>query len=191
MKDGTYLRGISIAILVFSVALWAVVIIPSMIATNKRTHQGATEQVWEESPRTLTAIEQATMSADFTKDFEKNLAVVNATPTPTPIFILDTPASMAGDLIPPTVTIQGGITEGATTNQTSLCFPLWVSDNMTPWQQVATRAKLDATQWSVWMPLTQYCYQNLGDGSHTFATQVRDLAGNVSSEVQRTFIIKR
>lgn len=191
MKESAYLRGISITILVLSVALWATIIIPSMIAKNKQVSQESTEQVWEESPRTLTAIEQATMSADFSQDFEQNLVLANATPTPSPIFSLDVPASMAGDLIPPTVTIQGGVTEGATISQTSLCFPLWLSDNMTPWQQLTTRAKMDNAQWSVWMPLTQYCFQNIGNGTHVFTVQIRDLVGNVSQELKRTFSVKQ
>jgi hypothetical protein len=133
----------------------------------------------------------ATMSANFTEDFEKNLRLANETPTPTVFFSADIPASMAGDLTAPTVTIQGNVSEGTTIASGSLCFPLWVSDNMTPWQRLQTRAKIDQNQWSEWAETFSYCFQNLEDGTHTFSVQIRDLAGNISPELKRTVIVKR
>ena len=186
------IRILSIIILLISFTLWGTIIIPSMLNAKKQTTTSAEQQaIWQESPRTLTDTEEATMSADFAVDFEKNLTLMNATPTPTPFFAIDVPASMAGDLTPPTVTIQDSVAEGTTINQTSLCFPLWLSDNMTPWQQLTTHAKMDTNQWSIWMPLTQYCYQHLTIGKHVFTVQIRDLAGNVSSEVTRTFTVSQ
>lgn len=145
----------------------------------------------DEQPQQLTAIEQATMSSDFAKEFEEHLRQLNAPPTPTLFFEATVPASMAGDLVPPTVTIQGELAEGAITTNTAVCFNLWVSDNMTPWQQLTTQAQLDDTQSSPWAPLTSYCYQNLQNGIHTFTVKIRDLRGNVSPETKRTFIVKR
>lgn len=146
---------------------------------------------WQEQPLQLTEIETATMSGNFQKEFETRLQEMRQTPLPSPIFTPNIPASMAGDLIPPTGTINGGPLEGSTITQTSVCFPLWVSDNMTPWQQLATRAKLDDLQWSNWMNLFSYCFENLDNGGHIIRIQIRDLAGNVSTETQRLFTIRR
>jgi hypothetical protein len=158
---------------------------------TKKPTSATTETVWQEQPRVLTEIEEATMSADFAADFEKNLEKKNQQPTPTPFLIADVPASMAGDLAPPTVTISGGPLQGTITTIPDVCFPLWVSDNMTPWKQLTSRGKLDEGQWSTWSTATSYCYQNLGNGTHTFTVQLRDLAGNVSPETTRVFIVKR
>ncbi len=98
---------------------------------------------------------------------------------------------MAGDIIAPSVTINGGPPEGSTIAYNNPCFPLWVSDNMTPWQQLVTRTKLDDRQWSLWMNIFFYCFDNLGNGAHTVSIQIKDLAGNISSELKRTFIVKR
>lgn len=114
------------------------------------------------------------MSANFSQDFEKNMALANSTPTPAPLFVADIPASMAGDMIAPTLTIQGSIGEGTTIAYTNPCFPLWVSDNMTPWQRLQTRAKLDTTAWSNWSEAFSYCFTNLSNGAHTFSVQIRD-----------------
>jgi len=146
---------------------------------------------WQESPQVLTDIETATMSGDFSEEFQKNLDLLETPLTPTPFFTTDVPASMAGDLVAPSVTIQGGPVEGAIVNDTSVCFPLWVTDNMTPWQQLVTRAKLDDRQWSSWMNFFSYCFDNLNSGTHVVSVQIKDLAGNVSPEVKRVFIIKR
>ncbi|MFH0749556.1 MAG: hypothetical protein V1917_01405 [Candidatus Gottesmanbacteria bacterium] len=182
------IRTVSIALLCLSLGLWATVIIPSM--KTKKTPV-TSSPTWQELPRTLTEIETATMSADFAKDFEKNLESINTPPTPTPFLSADVPASQAGDLVPPTVTIQGEVLEGSTVTMPNICFPLWVSDNITSWQQLGTRGKLDDNQWSPWSTLLSYCYQNLGNGVHTFTVQIRDLSGNISQEVKRTFIVKR
>ncbi len=182
------IRAMSIALLGLSLGLWGSIIIPSMHIKKTAT---ITETVWQEQPRPLTEIEQATMSADFITDFEKNLEKKDQSPTPTPFLTADVPASMADDLAPPTITISGGPVQGTTTAMPDVCFPLWVSDNMTPWQQLSSRGKLDEGQWSTWSTATSYCYQNLGNGTHTFTVQLRDLAGNVSPEVTRTFIVKR
>lgn len=185
-----YIRTISIALLGLSLGLWASVIIPSMLAKKPETIP-QNKPSFQEQDLTLTDSEKATMAASFVADFEKNLETMQTSPTPTPIFHMDTPASMAGDLNPPVVTIQGGPQEGAVLTTTGVCFPLWLSDNMTPWQQLQTRGKLDMGQWSPWLPQTSYCYSNLGSGAHTFSVQIQDLAGNISSETKRTFIVKQ
>ena len=185
------IRIISITLLLLSLSLWSAIIIPSFLKKRQKTPEAAKETTWQEQSQTLSESEAATMSASFTEDFEKNLTLINQTPTPPAFFTADTPASMAGDLISPTVTIQGSISEGAIIASSSLCFPIWVSDNMTPWQQLTTRARMDTNQWSVWMPTYSYCFQNLGVGTHTFAVQIRDLAGNISPEIKRTFIVKQ
>lgn len=136
---------------------------------------------WQEQPIILTDREQATMSGDFTQEFQQALEEEKTPPKPSSIVILDTLASMAGDIVAPKVTISGE----------PPCFSLWVSDNMTPWKQLVTRTKLDNGQWSPWMNYFSYCFDNLGNGSHTVRIQIKDLAGNVSSEVKRTFIVKR
>jgi len=146
---------------------------------------------WQEQPVVLTDIEQATMSGNFTKEFQTALEEEKITPKPIPIWTLDVPSSMAGDIMAPTVTISGGPSEGATITYANPCFPLWVSDNMTPWKQLVTRSKLDNGQWGSWMNYFSYCFDNLGNGPHTIRIQIRDLAGNVSSEVKRVFIVKR
>ncbi|MFZ2024707.1 MAG: hypothetical protein WAV51_00265 [Microgenomates group bacterium] len=184
-------RIISITLLLLSLGLWSAIIIPSFLKEQQTTTNPTQEILWQEEQKQLSEIEIATMSASFTEDFEKNLALASATPTPTPFFTSDIPASMAGDLNPPTVTIQGNTAEGATITGNSVCFPLWVSDNMTPWQRLQTRSKLDTNQWSVWMETFSYCFQNLGNGKHTFSVQIRDLAGNVASPVARTFLIRQ
>ena len=181
----------SITLLLLSLGLWSAIIIPSFLKTRQKMPETAKELTWQEQPQQLSEVESATMSASFAEDFEKNLTLINATPTPPAFFSADIPASMAGDLIAPTVTIQGSVSEGAIIASGSLCFPIWVSDNMTPWQQLTTRARMDTNQWSVWMPTYSYCFQNLGVGTHTFAIQIRDLAGNISPEVKRTFIVKQ
>jgi len=185
------IRITSIVLLFVSLGLWSAIIIPSFLRDRQKATQPVQETMWQEQPQQLTETESATMSANFTQDFEKNLALANATPTPTPFFASDIPASMAGDLIPPTVTIQGNLAEGATIATSGICFPLWVSDNMTSWQRLQTRAKIDQNQWGVWTETFSYCFQNLGNGSHTFSVQIRDLAGNVSAPVARTFIIRQ
>lgn len=147
---------------------------------------------WQERTIQLTDIETATMTGDFTQEFQTELNRERTTPKPlAPILSLDVPASMAGDILAPTVTINGGPSEGAAIVYTNPCFPLWVSDNMTPWQQLVTRNKLDNGKWSSWMNQFSYCFDNLGNGSHTVSIQIKDLAGNISSEVKRTFIVKR
>lgn len=185
------IRLVSIILLCISLGLWSAIIIPSFLKEREKTTGAEIEPSWQEQPQTLSETEAATMSANFTEDFEKNLALANATPTPTPFFASDIPASMAGDLTAPTVTIQGNLAEGATIAGNSVCFPLWVSDNMTPWQRLQTRANIDKNQWGVWTETFSYCFQNLGNGSHTFSVQIRDLAGNVSAPVTRTFIIRQ
>jgi len=191
MSNKNTIRVVSIVLLGLSLGLWSAIIIPSFLKERQKTAAPVQEKIWQEQPETLSEIEQATMSASFTEDFEKNLALANASPTPIVFFTADIPASMAGDLTPPTATIQGSVTEGAIMTSTSLCFPLWVSDNMTPWQQLQTRGKIDSNQWSIWMETFSYCFQNLGIGRHTFSVQIRDLAGNVSPEIKRTFIVKQ
>lgn len=146
---------------------------------------------WQEQTVILTDIEQATMSADFSEEFETALIAAQETPTPELVSSFDIPANQAGDIQPPTLTITGGPADGATIRGTSACFPLWVSDNRTPWKQLATRAQLDSQQWSPWMNYFSYCFDNLGEGRHTVRIQIKDLAGNVSPEVKRTFIVKR
>jgi len=146
---------------------------------------------WQEKTLPLTDIEQATMSGDFTQEFQRALEE-DKTPKPIlPIWSLDVPSSMAGDIMAPSVMINGGPTEGSTISYSNPCFPLWVSDNMTPWQQLITRSKLDNGQWSNWMNQFSYCFDNLGNGSHIVSIQIKDLAGNISSEVKRTFTVKR
>lgn len=146
---------------------------------------------WREQAVQLSDIEQATMAGDFRQEFQIALEEEKIPPKPSPIFSLDIPSSMAGDIMAPKVTISGGPSEGATITYTNPCFPLWVSDNMTPWQQLVTRAKLDDGQWSGWMNYFSYCFNNLGDGGHTVRIQIKDLAGNISPEVKRIFIVKR
>jgi hypothetical protein len=149
-------------------------------------------QTWREKTIQLTNVEQATMSGDFTQEYQRALEEEKITPKPLPIIVtLDVPASMAGDILAPSVTISGGPSEGSTIAYTNPCFPLWVNDNMTPWQQLVTRNKLDSGQWSGWMNIFSYCFTNLGDGNHTVSVQIKDLAGNISSEVKRTFVVKR
>ncbi len=191
MNQNHTIRIISITLLLLSLGLWSAIIIPSFLKTRQKAPEAAKEATWQEQPQTLSEMEMATMSASFAEDFEKNLTLLNATPTPPVFFTADIPASMAGDLKPPTVTIQGNIAEGATIATDSLCFPLWVSDNMTPWQRLTTRARMDTKEWSVWLPTYSYCFQNLSIGAHTFSVQIRDLAGNISPEVKRTFIVKQ
>lgn len=191
MSNKNTIRLVSIVLLGLSLGLWSAIIIPSFVKERQKTPEEAKETTWQEQPTSLSELETATMSANFAEDFEKNLALMNATPTPTVFFSADIPASMAGDLNPPSVTIQGSVSEGATIASSSLCFPLWVTDNMTPWQQLTTRARMDTNQWSIWMQTFSYCFQNLGVGAHTFSVQIRDLAGNVSQEVKRTFIVKQ
>lgn len=183
------IRNISIALLGLSLGLWSSVIIPSFVTKQKQSSQPP-EPTWQEQPRTLSDIEHATMSANFTTDFEKNMALANTTPEPTPLFLRDIPASMAGDLQPPTLTIQGSIADNAIISFTNPCFPLWVTDNMTPWQRLQTRTKLDTQSWSTWAEAFSYCFQNLTTGTHIFSVQIRDLAGNVSPEIQRPFIVQ-
>lgn len=149
-------------------------------------------QLWREKTIPLTDVEQATMSGNFTQEFQTALDQEKNTPKPiVPIFSLDTPASMAGDLTAPTASISGGPAEGATITYANPCFPLRVFDNMTPWQQLVTHAKLDSGQWSNWMNYFSYCFDNLGNGAHTISIQIKDLAGNISSEIKRTFVVKR
>lgn len=135
--------------------------------------------------------EKATMSGNFEAELQKNLASPQTPGEPTPMWRDNIPASAAGDLIAPTVTINGGPEEGVTTTQTAACFPLWVSDNRTPWQQLMSRAQLDTNQWSSWMNYFSYCFDNLGNGDHTVTIQVKDLAGNISANAQRRFSVKR
>jgi len=147
---------------------------------------------WQEQTLPLTDVEQATMSGDFTQEFQQALAEERTPEKPlAPIWSLDIPSSMAGDIVAPTVTINGGPSEGSTIAYTNPCFPLWVNDNMTPWQQLVSRSKLDSGQWTSWMNQFSYCFDNLGNGGHTVSIQIKDLAGNISSEVKRTFIVKR
>jgi len=185
------IRIASITLLLLSLGLWSAIIIPSFVKERQKLPNEITETPWQEQPKQLSETEMATMSASFAEDFAKNLTLINATPTPSVFFTADIPASMAGDLTPPTVTIQGGVAEGTTIASGSLCFPIWVSDNMTPWQQLTTRARMDTNQWSVWLQTYSYCFQNLSLGKHTFSVQIRDLAGNVSSEVKRTFTVQQ
>jgi hypothetical protein len=168
-------------------------IIANQIKTNPPTLLNRTTPApsWREQTVPLTDIEQATMTGNFSQEFQTVLAQEKITPRPNPLFTLDVPASMAGDIIAPTVNITGGPTDGSIITATSVCFPLWVGDNMTPWQQLTTRSKLDDGQWSTWMNTFSYCFNNLGIGAHTVLIQIRDLAGNVSSEVKRVFIIKQ
>jgi len=184
-----FIRRISTIFLIVSLGLWTGLIIPSFLSERKKTKE-TIQETWQEQPQQLSTIEQATMSASFSEDFEKNMEAENTPPTPTPLFLTDIPASMAGDMIAPTVTIQSPIVEGATITYTNPCFPLWVTDNMTPWQRLQTRAKLDNTAWSDWRESFSYCFTNLTPGAHTFSVQIRDLAGNVSSEGKRTFIVE-
>lgn len=184
------IRTISIVLLLLSVLLWTTVIFPSM-QTAEKAEKAKKQSSWQEQLVTLTAMEQATMSADFASDFKKNLDALDAPATPTLFLPADVPASMAGDLIAPTVSIQGGAQEGTTVANPNVCFSLWVSDNMTPWQQLGTRAKMDTMEWSTWLQMTSYCFPNLADGAHTFTVQIRDLTGNVSPEVKRVFSVKR
>ena len=151
---------------------------------------------WQEQTLRLSDIEQATMSGDFTKEFQTALAEENQAKPDRPlaetlISMIDVPSSMAGGILAPTVTINGGPSEGSTIAYPNPCFPLWVNDNMTPWQQLATRTKLNSGQWSNWMNQFSYCFDNLGNGSHTVSIQIKDLAGNISSEVKRVFVVKR
>ena len=191
MSQNYTIRIISITLLLLSLGLWSAIIIPSFLKERQKSTTPTKEATWQEQSKTLSESEAATMSASFAEDFEKNLTLIKQTPTPPAFFTADTPASMAGDLIPPTVTIQGGVSEGAIIASGSLCFPIWVSDNMTPWQQLTTRTRMDTNQWSVWMQTYSYCFQNLNIGTHTFSVQIRDLAGNISPEIKRTFIVKQ
>lgn len=184
-------RYTSIILLLISLGLWSSIIIPSFIKEQQKATDTEQETVWQEQTQELSDVETATMSASFTEDFKKNLSIINATPTPPVFFTADIPASMSGDLTPPTVTIQGSIAEGTTITSGSPCFPLWVSDNMTPWQQLITRGKINTNQWSIWMETFSYCFPNLGNGTHVFTVQIRDLAGNISPEIKRTFIVKQ
>gem|GEM_PF-1910243 len=146
---------------------------------------------WQEQRVVLTDIEQATMSGNFTKEFQQALETEKLPPKPSPIFVYDIPASMAGDITAPTITITGGPPESSTIPYNNPCFPLWVGDNMTPWQQLTTRAKIDDGQWSPWMNQFSYCFNNLENGGHTVLIQIKDLAGNVSPEIKRVFIVKQ
>jgi hypothetical protein len=182
----------AIAIVIFGIGAG---IVAYQVKTNPPTGPTFVRPIptprWEEQPVVLSDIEQATMTSDFTSEFQRALEKEKITPLPSPIFTLDVPASMAGDILAPTVTISGGPSEGATIAYNNPCFPLWVNDNMTPWQQLATRSKLDDGQWSPWMNYFSYCFTSLGNGVHTVSIQIKDLAGNVSSEVKRLFIVKR
>jgi hypothetical protein len=157
---------------------------------NRKTRPTPTPS-WQEQTIQLSDVEKATMSGNWQEEFQTALEQEKSTPQPIPIWSLDTPASMAGDITAPTVTISGGPSEGATIAYTNPCFPLWVSDNMTPWQQLVTRTRLDNGQWSSWMNYFSYCFDNLENGAHTVSIQIKDLAGNVSSEAKRLFIVKR
>lgn len=179
----------AIAIIIAGIGLG---IITYQFKTNPPTVSRPTPTpAWNEETLVLTDIERATMSGDFSQEFQTALEKEKITPKLTPIWSLNIPASMAGDITTPTVSISGGPLEGATITYINPCFPLWVSDNMTPWQQLVTRAKLDDGQWSSWMNHFSYCFDNLGSGGHTVTFQIRDIAGNVSSEIKRVFIVKR
>ena len=70
---------------------------------------------WQEQTLPLTDVEQATMSGDFTQEFQQALAEERTPEKPlAPIWSLDIPSSMAGDIVAPTVTINGGPSEGST-----------------------------------------------------------------------------
>lgn len=157
---------------------------------NLKKTQPTRAPQWVEHERVLTDIERATMSGSFQMEFEQAFHV-SPTPVLKPIFSLDVPSSMAGDLLPPTAKITGGPSDGEAISATQVCFPLYVSDNMTPWQQLATRAKMDDKDWSNWMNIFSYCYNNLSIGPHTFRMQIKDLAGNMAPDTTRLFIVKQ
>lgn len=181
-------KAIAILLAGIGCGLIAYQLTPTISTTINR--QPTPTPQWTEQPLILSDIEQATMSGDFSTELQENLILLNATPTPTLAFRMDIPASAAGDLVSPTVTIQGGPTEGSTIAQNSVCFPLWISDNMTPWQQLQTQAQLNTQAWSPWAPVTYYCFDTPTDGTYTFRVRIRDIAGNVSSEIQRIFVVK-
>jgi len=158
--------------------LWGTVIIPNINFTRKTP---TPTPVWKEESRTLTPQEEATMSADFFTTFETNAATGSGTPTPTKT------VAQSLDTVPPTLQITGGPAEGSTSPQKSVCFPFWVSDNLTPWQQLTVRTKFDTQEWSTWSTILSWCYDNLAPGAHTFRAQIRDDAGNIAPEVRRGF----
>ena len=176
------IQYIAIGCIVVALSIWLSSLTPIVIQKTTTSLPSPTP-MWQEQPLSLDANEETTMTANFSDEFEKNLMQSQITPTPSPVITLGN-----GDITPPTVTIQSP-QEGATLMTSSLCFPLWVSDDITPWQQLVTRAKMDTGVWSDWSNQLSYCYTNITNGSHHFTVEIKDTNGNISTDVIRSFTI--
>lgn len=179
--DLPWLKSISILCIFIAFIIWFTRDIPT--DTNQQSYpSSASSPTWTEHERNLTPLEQATMSADFIREFNDATATTMS-PSPTSIVSLGT-----GDSTPPTVTIQSPAEQGVIT-ATSVCFPLWVSDDTTPWQQLTVRVRLDGNGWSDWSNQLSYCYDDLINGLHRFSVQIRDPNGNSSGDITRSFTV--
>jgi len=157
--------------------------------------------LWQEQHMSLTKEEKATMSGSFFQEIQTVIATFAAqqktTITPTPVSkILGIASGSATasksaiiDTIPPTVTITGGPNENDIVTGTRICFPLWVSDNVTNYMKLVTRIKINTNPWTEWEQNLSPCV-DIQPGSHTFTVQIKDEAGNISPETQRHFVTK-
>jgi hypothetical protein len=139
---------------------------------------------------TLSSIEEATMSTRIS-DFYEPLINQNADAASNDPTKKTASKSAVKDTRPPTVTINGGPTEGSGVPPgTKICFPLWITDDISSYEQVSVRVRVDQGQWGPWEKSMEYCYETLPIGMHTFVIQGKDETGNVGPETRRGFEIK-
>jgi len=116
--------------------------------------------------------------------------ISTSTPLPTPTALPTPTQPQSADTTAPTITINGGLEEGAFTYETTVCFPLWIVDDLSWYSAVLIRYRIDKMPWGMWMYEYQPCVFNLSKGPHTFSVQGKDEAGNISSEVTRHFVVQ-
>ncbi len=112
------------------------------------------------------------------------------TPAPTPTPLLANGGVQNGDTTPPKIVINGGPASDVPTATTSACFPLWIEDDLSWYTAVDVRYRLDMSFWNPWSKNLEPCVYNLKPGTHLFGVVARDEAGNISSEVTRSFTVK-
>ncbi len=108
-----------------------------------------------------------------------------ATPTVTP----SPTQEPTKDITPPSFTAIAGPQDGVTINSSNVCFPVKLYDETSSSPNLFVQYQFDSV-WSGWTNNMSPCFQNLVNGTHTFAIEAKDQVGNISSLVTRTFTVQ-
>ncbi len=103
------------------------------------------------------------------------------------LMLLASACGPISDITSPEVVIQGGPPDGGSVNFDAFSFPIYVTDNVSKYPDLTIRIRFDNSDWSEWGKDMAPTYNLVPDGTHTFAVQAKDLAGNLSEIMERKF----